>query len=226
MKGASSAQDSQSAILDAAEKTFANFGFEGASLRQIVEEAQANLNTVYYHFASKEGLLEAVFRRVFGPVHQEQLQDLARLNQKFGDQPVPIRDLLRAMLQSPLRVAASPEKGETIMRLIGRAVTDPNPQRQELLRRLHLEVREAYLAAIHRSAPHLSQADLWWRFEFVWGAFVFTFCNHSRIEQSTGGVCRPSDIDALLPQMIAVFSAGFEAPAAAAGARSGKRRRS
>lgn len=219
MKAASQAQDSQTSILDAAEKTFADFGFDGASLRQIVEAANANLATVYYHFGSKEGLMEAVFKRVFGPVHEEHLRDLHRLEEEYKGKPIPLETVLTAMLMPPLRMAATPGKGETIMRLIGRAVTNPNPQAQELLRKQHQEVREAYLAAIHRSVPHLSKADLWWRFEFVWGAFVFTFCNHTRIEKATGGVCRPSDINALLPQMIAVFSAGFRAPAAAETAR-------
>lgn len=212
MTSAAHALQSQTAILDAAEQTFADFGFDGASLRQIVKSAKANLATVYYHFHSKEGLLEAVYRRVFGPVHAEHLKDLQRLNKEARGRPVPLEKLLRAMLLPPLRLAACPVKGDTIMRLIGRAVTDPNPQRQELWRRQHQEAREAYLAAIHRSAPHLAKEDLWWRFEFVWGAFVFVFCNHTRIETSTGGACRPSDIEALLPQLIAVFSAGFQAP--------------
>lgn len=221
MKSASQAQVSQASILDAAEKTFADFGFDGASLRQIVEAAHAHLGTVYYHFESKEGLLEAVYRRVFSPVHDEQLKELERLRQEYPDQPVPLENLLVSMLLPPLRLAATPGRGETIMRLIGRAVTDPNPQRQELWRRQHLEVRQAYLAALHRSVPHLSQADLWWRFEFLWGAFIFTFCNHTRIEKATGGLCKPSDISALLPQMTAVFSAGFQAPGVAASPAAG-----
>jgi hypothetical protein len=60
----------------------------------------------------------------------------------------------------------------------------------------------------------LPKADLWWRFEFVWGAFVFVLCNPARMEQTTGGVCNPSDINAVLAQMVAVFTAGFRAPAA------------
>lgn len=212
MRTATQAQDSQATILDAAEKTFADYGFEGASLRRIVQVADVNLGTVYYHFESKVGLLEAVYRRVFGPVHEEQFQGLYHLREEYQGQPIPLPRILEAMILPPLRVAATPGRGETIMRLIGRAVTDPNPQRQELWRRQHQEVRGAYLNAIHRSVSHLSQADLWWRFEFVWGAFIFTFCNHSRIANATGGVCNASDIDALLAQMIAVFSAGFHAP--------------
>ena len=219
MSRSSQTLGSQTSILDAAEKTFADFGFEGASLRQIVEAAHANLATVYYHFGSKEGLMEAVFSRRFGPIHEEHSQALRRLEEEYKGKPVPLEKLLEAMLMPSLRMATTPGKGETIMRLIGRVVADPSPQIQEMLRRQHRDVRPAYLAAIQRSVPHLSKADLWWRFEFVWGAFVFVLCNPSRIEKITGGVCNPTDIKAVLAQMIAAFSAGFRAPTTSAKAR-------
>jgi hypothetical protein len=104
-------------------------------------------------------------------------------------------------------------------------VADPNPRIQELLRDQHKDVREAYLAAIHRSVPHLSKADLWWRFEFIWGAFVFVLSNPSRMEKATGGLCNPSDTAAVLAQMLAVFTAGFRAPSASKSARAAVRRR-
>lgn len=213
MKCSERTEASRACILDAAEKAFASAGFEGASLRQIVEDAHANLATVYYHFGSKEGLMEAVLRRRFGPVHQEHFEALRRLEQEYHGKPVPLEKLLEAVLRPPLRLATAAGKGEIIMRLIGRAVVEPNRRTQEVLRRLHRDVRLAYLDAVHRSAPHLSDTDLWWRFEFMWGAFVFILCNPSRIKEMTGGICDPSHTDALLAQLIAVFSASFRAPA-------------
>ncbi|MCX6898350.1 MAG: TetR/AcrR family transcriptional regulator [Verrucomicrobia bacterium] len=220
MKASTQTQDSQTSILDAAERAFADYGFDGASLRHIVEEAKANLATVYYHFGSKEGLMEAVFSRRFGPIHEEHFQMLRELETKYKGAAIPLEKLLEAMLMPPLRMATTPGKGETVMCLIGRVVTDPNPQVQELLRRQHRDVRTVYLDAFQRSVPRLPKADLLWRFEFVWGAFVFVLCNPSRIEKITGGVCHPSDTDALLSQMIAVFSAGFRAPAVSKSDRS------
>jgi len=55
-------------ILDAAERAFGDYGFTGASLRRIVVEARVNLATVYYYFGSKNGLMEAVLKRRFGPL--------------------------------------------------------------------------------------------------------------------------------------------------------------
>jgi AcrR family transcriptional regulator len=218
-------EDSRAGILDAAEKAFGNCGFEGASLRQIAEEADANLATIYYHFNSKEGLMEAVFSRRFGPIHEEHFQMLRRLEEEYKGKAIPLEKLLGAMLTPPLRMATTPGKGETVMRLIGRVVTDPNPQVQEMLRRQHRDVRAVYLDAFQRSVPRLPKTELLWRFEFVWGAFVFVLCNPSRVEKNTGGLCHPSDATALLGQMIAVFSAGFRAPAVTKTRRPAPRRK-
>ena len=55
--------NTQSRVLDAAERLFAEQGFEGASIRAIVDAANVNLAAVHYHFKSKEALLEAVLLR-------------------------------------------------------------------------------------------------------------------------------------------------------------------
>src|SRR5262245_25560876 len=50
-------------LLDAAEESFAEGGFRGASVRQITGRARANLGAVTYHFGSKAALFEAVVER-------------------------------------------------------------------------------------------------------------------------------------------------------------------
>ena len=49
--------DTRRDLLLAAERLFAQQGFQGASLRAITQEAGANLASVNYHFGSKEGLI-------------------------------------------------------------------------------------------------------------------------------------------------------------------------
>lgn len=56
--------DSRSAFLEAALHCFAQRGFEGTSIRDIAAEAGRNSSLISHHFGSKEGLYEAVFRRV------------------------------------------------------------------------------------------------------------------------------------------------------------------
>ena len=50
-------------LLDAAETLFGNHGFDGVSVRQIGDRAQANSALINYHFGGKAGLYEAVIQR-------------------------------------------------------------------------------------------------------------------------------------------------------------------
>lgn len=52
-------------ILSAAKELFAKHGFEGTSIRQICEEAGANVALVSYHFGGKENLFGALFENYF-----------------------------------------------------------------------------------------------------------------------------------------------------------------
>jgi AcrR family transcriptional regulator len=198
-------------ILDAGEDAFAEHGFDGASLRHIVTRARVNLATVYYYFGSKQGLMEAVLKRRFGPLRQEQLDGLRRLEEQEKARPLPVEKVLAALLLPSLRMAASdPAKRKAVARLIGRIATDPNPHTQEILRRGHAEVRAAFHKTLQEHAPDMRPGDLHWRLEFVWGALAFVLCNPRQIEKETGGACNPIDTDQVAATMIEFFSPGFK----------------
>jgi AcrR family transcriptional regulator len=55
--------DTRTALLDAAERLFAEKGFAVVGVREIVEQAGANLAAVKYHFGGKTALYEATVRR-------------------------------------------------------------------------------------------------------------------------------------------------------------------
>jgi len=57
--------DIKQRILLAAKKLFAIQGFEGTTIRQICEEASANVALVSYHFGGKENLFGAMFENFF-----------------------------------------------------------------------------------------------------------------------------------------------------------------
>jgi AcrR family transcriptional regulator len=207
-----SEQDRQTRILDAAENAVAELGFAGASLRHIVLEAQVNLATVYYYFGSKRGLMEAVLKRRFGPLRQEHLALLRQFEQEAKGRPVPVDKILEAMLLPPLRLAAKAlAKRQTVTRLIGRIVTEPNPQIQQVLSSQRFEVRTAFLRALQHSLPKAPPPALLWRIEFVWGALAFALCNPRKIEIETHGACDLTKTDEVLAEMIEFFSPGFHA---------------
>ena len=204
--------DPRTRILDAAESAIAEMGFAGASLRHIVLEAEVNLAMVYYYFGSKRGLMEAVLKRRFGPLRQEHLALLREFEAAAKGRPVPVEKILEAMLLPPLRLAAqAPAKHQAINRLIGRIVTEPNPETQAMLRRLRAEVRMAFMKALQQSLPWMPLPCLHWRLEFLWGALAFTLCNPRKIEVETRGACNPANTERVLAEMLQFFSAAFQA---------------
>ncbi|CAM3636119.1 TetR family transcriptional regulator [Cohnella lubricantis] len=53
--------DVKKRLLLAAKKLFARYGYDGTSIRQICEEAGANVALVSYHFGGKENIFKALF---------------------------------------------------------------------------------------------------------------------------------------------------------------------
>ena len=74
--------DTRDRILDAAERLFAQQGFDLTSLRALTTEADVNLAAVNYHFGSKERLFEAVLARLIAPINAERLARLDALEAK------------------------------------------------------------------------------------------------------------------------------------------------
>jgi AcrR family transcriptional regulator len=60
-------------ILKAAERLFAERGYESTSVRAIVSKARVNQAAINYHFAGKEGLYREVLRTAFRTLTEDQL---------------------------------------------------------------------------------------------------------------------------------------------------------
>jgi TetR/AcrR family transcriptional regulator len=56
--------DTEQRILDAAHKVFVQRGTAGARMQEIADEAGVNKALLHYYFRSKDGLADAVFKRV------------------------------------------------------------------------------------------------------------------------------------------------------------------
>jgi AcrR family transcriptional regulator len=201
-------------VLDAAEAVFAECGFAGASLRRIVLEARVNLATVYYYFGSKNGLMEAVLKRRFGPLREEHLDRLRRAEEGAAGRPVGLEQILEAMLLPPLHLALTPSpRSRAVTRLIGRIVTEPDRHTQQILRSQRAPVRDAFLRALGRTLPKIPSDVLRWRLEFAWGALALILCNPHKLELETHGERNPVDAERVVAEMIAFFSPAFQAPA-------------
>ncbi|MEE9465792.1 MAG: TetR/AcrR family transcriptional regulator [Candidatus Neomarinimicrobiota bacterium] len=62
------AEENRLGILEAAEKVFAQKGFDGANMREIAATAGVNKFMLYYHFEDKQTLFERVLDTITGPI--------------------------------------------------------------------------------------------------------------------------------------------------------------
>jgi AcrR family transcriptional regulator len=161
-------------ILDAAENLFVDNGFSGTSLRAIIKEAEVNTAAVHYHFASKEGLIEAVFNRRVSELNRERLEMLDKLEAEHGDRAVPLEEVIRVFLLPVMRRNCAGNNEEVIPRLMGRAITEPELISSGSIHDAFKEIAMRFGQAVGRAMPDLSREEIEWRMHMVIGAMVFT----------------------------------------------------
>jgi TetR/AcrR family fatty acid metabolism transcriptional regulator len=124
-------------ILDAAVRVFARKGFHTCRVGDIAEDAGVSHGLVYHYFASKDELLETVFRETWSEV-----LDAIAVVEESGEQA---RDQLRQVTRILLRGWQNqPERTTVIMREIARS-----PELQRLIADL-TKPREAVERIIRR----------------------------------------------------------------------------
>lgn len=115
---ASTSADRRQQILDAAVRVFAERGYEATRVGDIASEAGVAYGLVYHYFASKEAVLEAVFREAWGR-------------------------LLAAVVLAEETAGTAPERLELVVKIVLRAWRDdPNLVRllvREVTRNPHIQ---------------------------------------------------------------------------------------
>jgi len=91
--------DTKERILVAAQKLFAEQGFEAVSLRNITTEALANVAAVNYHFGGKEALIDEVIVQHTMPIMRERMRLLDEAEKRFQIGVVPVEVILDAFMR-------------------------------------------------------------------------------------------------------------------------------
>jgi len=204
-----SAPSTKERILDAAERLLAKQGFESTSLRAITTEAEVNLAAVNYHFQTKEALFRAVIARRFAPVNERRNAMLDGIEAEAGDGALPVARVIEAFIRPVLEVRG---RSRNIAPIVGRVFAE-NDEFTERFFQDHLAaVTRRFLAALTRATPHLPREEMMWRAHFLVGAMAHNMITGEFFEKISEGLCRASDIEGLVRQMVGVFTTVFEAP--------------
>ncbi|MCH1625466.1 TetR/AcrR family transcriptional regulator [Ferdinandcohnia quinoae] len=85
MRVVKEAEERRNEILDAADELFTQKGFDGTSTKDILEKVGIARGTLYYHFKSKEDIMDALIER-----HSDSLLEAARII--ATDKSIPLNE--------------------------------------------------------------------------------------------------------------------------------------
>lgn len=208
-------------LLDSAERHFSEHGFAGASLREITNDAEANLAAVSYHFGSKEELFVAVIERVMAPINRERLELLDAAEERAAGRPLELEELIAILVGPVLRSHAAEGGAGCSLRLFARGQFEDASMWKRIAEGPLKVIKPRLEAALARSLPHLSAQEIAYRMHFMMGAVKSAAGDQHALRAMSRGLCDPDDIEGTLAQLVAFLAAGMRAPSLAARPTSG-----
>src|SRR6185369_5458680 len=193
----------RTAILSAAERLYADRGFADVTLRDIVAEADVNLAAVNYHFGSKDELIAELFVTRSLATNRERLNELKAAEEAGGGR-ASIDAILHALVGPTLRGCLGPDReGSTAARFMIRASIESVPPIRRIKNR-EIDHLRKFAAAMRRSLPECSDADLYWGLHFALSMSHHTIREKERLTKLSDGKCDLDDVEAIVDRVVGV----------------------
>ena len=196
-------------ILATAERLFAEFGYDGVSLRQIGAAANAAIALITYYFGTKEMLYRAVFESRINPLSERRRAALAdALSGKAG---APTIEGVLDALARPWIDMHGAEEGRYYTRLIAREVYDPREAERGIVRDLLDPVARDFIAAMEKVLPDHRRSDIHWAYLFFMSTLQVILTNPQRIERLSGDLLDYKSTDAVVERLVGFVSVALNA---------------
>jgi len=208
----------RTAILNAAEKLYAERGFGEVTLRDIVAAAEVNLAAVNYHFGSKDELIAELFVTRSLATNRERLNELKSAEEAGGGR-ASIDSILRALVGPTLRGCLGPdrERSSAARFMIRASIESVAPIRK--IKNREVDHLRKFAAALRRSLPDRNEVDLYWGLHFALAMAHQTIRDSERLNKLSDGLCDLDDVQGIIDRIVAVS----ETALIAGGDQAGKR---
>jgi AcrR family transcriptional regulator len=201
------AQASRSAILDAAERVFASYGYEGATMSLIAAGAKQAQALLHYYFETKEKLYEEVFKRRASEINKFRKN---AVDQLFSDDHLPSLEDLLDVLFSP---APATENGggssPAFSQIVAAVVVADDPRSKDIVTRHYDPIAQHFIHAFRKILPRLSYSDAVWAYLFAHGARIQVYSKSERHPRLMGS--RHAAADEPVESLKAFAAAGIRA---------------
>jgi len=209
-------------LLDAAEKVFSQFGFEGASVRMINAEADVDSGAIHYHFGTKQDLFRAVIKRRGETLSGDRLARLDRCKEAPGAAPLVEQIVTAYILPYINAKLGSRDERLRFARLRAWLMaeqpgSDPSPLGTE-----HKQTGQKFINALSSALPHLTPNEVRTRYLIMWSSLntLSAGLGHAALEQRAENAL--IDFERNVPELITLFSSMFLAASKAPSPRAGR----
>jgi AcrR family transcriptional regulator len=201
-------------ILDTAEQLFAERGFDGVSLREIIAQAKVNVGSVHYHFGSKHALFEEVVERLAVPFYGRVLELLGQANEA-KNRSEALERIVAAMIVPSFKSPPGEEKAlQNFNRIRAHIFVGEQEFARDLVSRFFAKAANRACIGLQSALPNLLPRELLWRLHVLRAALVFTTIPSSRFRPIPIATYAPEDPDEalahLIPLMVAMFRVGAQ----------------
>ena len=196
--------DRRREILVNAERLFAEFGYNGVSIRDIASAANVPIALVGYYFGRKEELFTTIFEHRLGYIEER----IVRLKAIDLDTPDPVLEIVRAWAEPAVNVRSS-ASGEAFSLLVARSVWDQGSVAQQMLQRYYDPLAEVFIETMMRALPNCDRVTIVWGYEYAIGALLMHLADR-RVERLSAGHATSGD-PTRVKDLVSFIASGFRA---------------
>ena len=156
-------------LLDAAARLWAEKGYAATSVRDITAAADCNVAAINYYFGNKQGLYEHVFKEILSSLREQRISAVSQVL----DEAVIGKDIervLRAFADSFLKPLMDQERGQVMIRLFNREMSDPQLPPSMFIQEMVEPIQQMMVRAMQSIYPGMA-------------ADAATMCLHSLVAQ-------------------------------------------
>jgi AcrR family transcriptional regulator len=178
-------------LLDAAERLFAEFGYEGTALRDITAAAGTRLASVTDEFGGKEHLFREVLIRRALPLEADRLQLLKAIPEEVRG-PERIAAVVDAFVEPMLSRAQDHEGWRYYFRFIAQ-LANSRPAAQFLVAEEYNRVALLFVEAFKATYPESRDEAAYDAYMFMLGTALEVFADSLRLDSLSGGKFESGD---------------------------------
>lgn len=203
-----SSDETRERILDAAEEVFAAEGLN-VSMRKIMSAAGVNVSSINYHFGSRETLLRALLDARSQSINKERLTQLEQV--LTAANPATVSDIITALYQPALRPSRREDAHwQRFLKVRAMLTAESSDMVRDSMSRNYDDMHGRFVAALCDAAPHLSEADILWRYHCLLGVQSQSASLGYRIRDISKGQVDLDDPARVLDQIVPLMAKLFD----------------